>query len=434
MFGYGRLFVRAKDVWIWDSQGRRYLDFNAGYGSVNLGHNHPRIIECIRSFLLEEPLNLCHLGPAKQAADLAEALAHRFGESLSVCMFTNSGSEAVESGIKLARAATGRSALVFCDGAYHGLNLGTLSIMGDDRLRRPFEPLLPDCTPIPFGNLDALRSALATKKTAAFIVEPIQCEAGIVLPPKGYLAKAQELCRRHGSLMIVDEVQTGLGRTGQLCAFQEEEFVPDVLVLAKSLSGSIAPIGATLTSPKFHRKAYGATDRCELPFSTFGGNAFSCTVGLETLNIIDDEQLVTNSAERGKQLLDQLRDQLSGHFLIREIRGRGLLVAIEFGSTDKGAMNKICPSLVDMIVKGIFGHWVLVRLLERGVISASATHHWNMLRLEPPLTVTDEHINTLVKVLVEVMNEYRSMSPILKDTAVRFVQQWCSRRKRPSSP
>ena len=403
------------------------LDFNAGFGSVNIGHNHPRIIARLNELPTEAPLNFCHMGPGVHAANLAEALCQRLGEPLSICLFCSSGAEAVEGALKLARLATGRAAFLSCEGAYHGLSLGTLSVMGEETLARSVGPLLADCQRVPFGDVNAARQALASERFAAFLVEPIQCEGGIILPPSGYLAEVQRLCRAHGTLMVLDEVQTGFGRTGRMFAFQAEGFVPDVVTLAKSLSGSIAPIGATITSRAINRRAYGSINHFELPFSTFGGNAYSCAAGLETLQVLEEEGLAANSAARGEHLLRGLRQRLEGHPLIRAIRGRGLLVGIEFGPTDKGVLNRFCPRLVEMVMRGVFGLWVTVQLLERGVLCAMATHRWDILRLEPPLTVTAEHVETAVNAVAEVLWQYRSVTSILRDVSKRLGRQWMRR-------
>jgi len=423
VFGYGRLFVRARDVWVWDHAGRQYLDFLAGFGSANVGHNHPRLIERLRAFLDEEALNLCHVGPSARAAELAAALAH-LADPLTVCLFASSGAEAVEAGLKLARAATGRPGFLYSQGGFHGTNLGTLSVMGEERMRRPFEPLLPGCERVPFGDLGALQTHLATRRFAAFLVEPIQCEAGVVMPPAGYLAEAQELCRRSGTLLVLDEVQTGLGRTGTMFAYQAEGFVPDVLVLAKALGGSLAPISAALTRPEVHAKAYGATDRFDLHSSTFGGNSLSCVTALETLHILADEELIANSQARGAELLAQLRERLAGHPLVREVRGRGLLIGVELGPTERGFLNRLSPALVEMISKKAFGQWLALRLLERGIICQPASQAWNVLKLEPPLTARSEHVRQMVDALGEVLDEYRGVTPIVKDVTERLLRQF----------
>jgi putrescine aminotransferase len=423
LFGYGRLFIKARDVWVWDHAGRRYLDFLAGFGSANVGHNHPRLVERLRAFLGEDALNLCHVGPSAHAAELAAELA-RLADPLTVCLFASGGGEAVEAGLKLARAATGRPGFLYCRGGFHGTNLGTLSVMGEERMRKPFEPLLPGCECVPFGDLDALKAYLGTRRFAAFLVEPIQCEAGVVMPPAGYLAEVQELCRRFGTLLVLDEVQTGLGRTGTMFAHQTEGIVPDVLVLAKALSGSLAPVSAALVRPELHARAYGARDRFDLHGSTFGGSALSCVAGLETLRILADEDLIANSKARGEELLAGLRRRLDGHPLVREVRGRGLLVGVELGPTDTGFLNRLSPELVEMVSKKAFGQWVALRLLERGVICQPASQSWNVLKVEPPLTVTSEHVGQMVEALGEVLDEYRGVAPVLWDVTERLLRQF----------
>jgi putrescine aminotransferase len=424
VFGYGRVFARALDVWVWDDGGRRYLDLLAGFGSVNIGHNHPRLVARLREHLAGEPLNLCHTGPSPAAADLAEAIADRVARPLEVSLFSNSGSEAVEGAMKLARAATGRRDFVSCEGGFHGTNPGALSVMGAERLRAPFEPLIAGCARVPFGEIAPLERALAGKTVAAFVVEPILAEGGVVLPPPGYLAAARELCRRYGTLFVLDEVQTGLGRTGSLFAHEAEGLVPDVLVLAKSLSGSIAPIGATVTTQAIFKRAYGSTERFDLHSSTFGGNAFSCVAALETLRILDDEGLAANGAARGGELLAGLRARLAGHPLVRDVRGRGLLVGIELGPTDAGWANALAPSVVASVSKAVFGQWAALKLLERGVICQPASQRWDVLRIEPPLTIRAAEVEHAVDAVAGVLGEYEGVPALLRDVAARLGRQF----------
>jgi len=418
ILGYGRVFVRAQDVWVWDDQGRRYLDFLAGFGAVNIGHNHPRIAKRLHDFLESGAIVLNHVGLSVEASELAAALAE-LTPPLEMASFANSGSEAVENGMKLARAATRRERFVFCDGAYHGTTFGALSLMGRSRLRKPFEPLLADCVRVPFGDIDALKSALETP-TAGFIIEPIQCEGGVRIPPSGYLRDAQDLCRRRGTVMILDEVQTGLGRTGTMFAYQAEGFVPDVLVLAKSLGAAISPISATITRRDIREKAFGSIDRFDGHSSTFGGNAFSAVAALETLRVITDEKLIENSAQRGAQLLAGLQSRLSGHPMVRDIRGRGLLVGIQLGPADpswwKGVSEKISDS--------VFGHWVALKLLERGILCQPSANRHDVLRLEPPLTVKPGEVECVIDAVAEVLAEYGGVSALVKDVVVRMGEQF----------
>jgi putrescine aminotransferase len=426
MFGYGRVFVRGSGTRIWDEEGREYLDLLAGFGAVNVGHNHPRLIRALQDSLAAGPVNLVQVGPSAAAAELGEALA-ALARPLEVALFSNSGAEAVEAGLKLARAATGRPGLVSCADSFHGTSLGALSVMGEPRLRSPFEPLLPGCERVPFGDLEALEKALAPRRAAAFLVEPVQAEGGVRLPPRGYLKAALDLCRRTGTLLVLDEVQTGIGRTGTLFAFQAEDLVPDVLVLGKSLGGSLLPVSAALTTRALHGKAYGSMDRFDLHGSTFGGNSLGCTAALETLRIVTDENLVANAAARGKQLLEGLKGRLAGHPLVRDVRGRGLLVGVELGPTDSGWTNRFARPFVEKVSRSVFGQWAALRLLERGLLCQPAVLHWNVLRLEPPLTIREAEVDRVVRAVGEVLDDYRGVAPLLKDVAGRLGGQFARR-------
>ncbi|HZU96496.1 MAG TPA: aspartate aminotransferase family protein [Planctomycetota bacterium] len=424
VFGYGRLLVRARDVWVWDHQDRRYLDLLAGFGSVNVGHNHPRMAERMKRFLSEDALNFVHVGPSAPAADLAAELARLAGPPLEVCLFSNTGAEAVEGGMKLARIATGRKGFLSCEGGYHGQSFGTLSISGVEKMREPFGDLLEGCARVPFGDLDALEKALRKKDVAGFVVDPFLCEAEVTPPPPGYLRGAQELCRRYGTVFILDEVQTGIGRTGTLFAYQAEGFVPDVLVLAKSLSGGVAPVGVTLTSADLHGRVFSSMDRFGLHASTFAANAFSCTAALEALSIVSDEKLVERSAARGVELQAALRKRLAGHPLVRDIRGRGLLVGIELGPTDKGFMNRLAPSVVRSVSRNVFGQWAAVKLLERDIICQPASQHWNVLKIEPPLTIAPAEVEKAVATIGETLDEYQGVTALMNDVVQRLGKQF----------
>ena len=423
VFGYGRVLTGASGVTVRDSEGRSYLDLLAGFGSVNLGHNHPALIARLHRFLDDDALNLVHVGPSAAAAELAEALAALAGPPLDIALFSNSGAEAVEAGLKLARAATGRSAFVSLAAGFHGTNLGTLSILGSPRMRKPFEPLLADCAQVPFGDAAALENALKARRVAAFVVEPILAEGGVLIPPAGYLSDAQALCKRHGTLLILDEVQTGLGRTGTTFAFQGEGFVPDVLVLAKALGGSLASIGATLTSRESHQRAYGSMKSFDLHGSTFGGNSLACVAALETLRILRDEGLVENARDRGRDLREALAIRLKGHPFVRDVRGRGLLVGVELGPTDAGFLNRIAPSLVEGLAELVFGQWAAVKLLEKGILCQPASQRWNVLKLTPPLTIGRGDVTRAVAAIGEVLDDYREVSALLVDVARRLGEQ-----------
>lgn len=422
VLGYGRVFEKALDVRVWDDQGREYLDFLAGFGAVNVGHNHPRLAGLLRDFALRRPMNLVHVGPCREAADLAAALALA-AAPLEIALYASGGGEAVESALKLARAATGRPGFVSCDGGFHGTGFGSMSVMGEERLRKPFLPLLQHCVTVPFGDLAALQKVLGRKRTAAFLVEPVQGEGGIRPAPASYLKEARELCRETGTLFVLDEVQTGLGRTGTLFAYQGEDVTPDVLVLGKALGGSLVPVSVAQTTREIHQRAYGSMSRFDLHSSTFAGNALGCALGLETLGILRDERLAENAALRGRQLLEGLRSRLAGHPLVRDVRGRGLLVGVELGPTDSGWAGAFKRPIVRKVSKSVFGQWAALKLLERGILCQPASQQWNVLRLEPPLTVGAADVDRVVGAVGEVLDEYRGIAPLLKDVAGRLKRQ-----------
>jgi putrescine aminotransferase len=391
---------------------------------MNLGHNHPRLLQRLEGFLRSQPVNHFHIGPSPYMAELAELLAQNAAEPLEVALFCNSGAEAVEAGMKLARVATGRRKFVHCADGYHGTSLGTLGLMGDGRKRRAFGPSIVDAAEVPFGDAAALERALAGRDVAAFVVEPIQGEGGVRLPPPGYLREAQALCKRAGTLLVLDEVQTGMGRTGTLFCFENpsEKMVPDVLVLAKALGGGVASIGVAMTSRELHRKAYGAMDRFDWHSSTFGGNSFGCAAAIETLRILEDENLAANAAARGAQLIVGLREKLAGHPFVKEVRGRGLLVGIEIGPTQSGWANRLAPSLVALVSRNVFGHWLSLKLLEQGIVCQPAAARWDVLKIEPPLTIREAEVDRFVATVAGIFEAYRDLPKLLADVAKRLAK------------
>jgi len=426
-FGYGRVFVRAQGCRVWDDDGKEYLDFLAGFGATSLGHAPKALHDRARAFLEEDMLNVVHVGPQIHAGDLAADLVALAGEPFEVALLSCTGGEAVEAAIKLARASTRRQRVLYTKGGFHGTGLGSLSVMGFGRWRDPFEPLVPECAEVPFGDLPALERALtdkSEKKVAAFVVEPIQAEAGVVFPPDGYFAAAQELCTRHGALLVLDEVQTGLGRTGTMFAFEAMGFTPDVLVLGKALGGGLVPVSATLATAEVHERAYGSMDKFDLHGTTYAGNAFGCRVAREVLRIVAEDDLPARAAARGERLVRGLRERTQGHPLVKDVRGRGLLVALELGPTQTGGLlARLVPGLVELVSKKVFGQWLALRLLERGILAQPATQQWNVLKLEPPLTVDDEDVDRVVAAVGGILDEYSDLLPLLRDVSERVIKQ-----------
>ncbi len=421
LLGYGRVMVRGEGVWLWDREERKYFDALAGFGTFNLGHNHPRLVRALEDMLARRPIHVCHTGPTEHGVEAARALAASVPE-LPIALLSSTGGEAVESAMKLARAATRRNGFVYCAGGFHGTTFGALSIMGKERMRAPFEPLLGACTSVPFGDTDALAQALA-QKPAAFIIEPIQAEAGVRLPPEGYLRAARELCKQNNTLLVFDEVQTGLGRTGADYAFQAAGVVPDVLVLAKALSGGLVPAAATLTTREISERAYGNSDRFDLHGSTFSGMALACACIVETLAVVRDERLSERAGRAGERLVARLRAGLAGHPLVRDIRGRGLLVGVELGAPRSGLIQKLAAPLVDALSEKLFGQWIALRLLEAGVLCQPAAHDWDVLKIEPPLIAGEAELDDLADKVIAVLGESKSAARIVGAAVKRLDEQ-----------
>jgi putrescine aminotransferase len=420
--GYGRAMVRGNGTRLTDDSGREYDDFLAAFGATNLGHNHPRLIAAITEHFASSPVNLVHTGPQVHAGDLAEALSQRTGP-LTMCAFSSSGGEAVELALKIARGFTKRAGFLHCAGGFHGTNFGNLSVMGHPRLRAPFEPLLTGCESVAFGDLVALEKALSSKKHAAFIVEPIQAEAGVIVPKAGYLADAKQLCEKFGTLLVLDEVQTGLGRTGTMFAYEHDRVHPHVLVLGKALGGGLCPISAAITTEEIHQKVLGSMERFDLCSSTFSGNALACRVALETLRIIDEEKLIEAARVKGERLVGALHAAIGKHPLVREIRGKGLLVGLELGPTGEGFLQRFAPAIVRGVAKNVFGQWLSLRLLERGYLCQPASQQWDVLKIEPPLTIADETIDRFARDLGDLLTEYRDIGSVLADAGQRLGKQ-----------
>lgn len=424
VLGYGRVFTRAEGVWMWDSKDRRYLDALAGFGSANLGHNPPEVTEAIRAHLARDLPGILHVGPSSSAALLGESLSALTGGELDVSMLALSGAEAVDSAMKLARAATGRRSFVSCDGGYHGLDLGVLSIMGTGRIRAPFEPLLEHCARVKFGDLSGLEAALAKHKPAAFVIEPLLGEGGAELAPPGYLQGAKDLCRRHGAVLVFDEVQTGLGRTGRMFACDRDGVRPDVLVVGKALGAGIVPVSAAITSRALHERAFGTMDRFDLHGSTYAGYALGSAVAVEVIARTQNQALLDNASQRGRSLREKLRARVLSHPMVRDVRGDGLIVAVELGSKREGLLSKLTGAAVDAVSEKVLGQWLCLRLLEANIIAQPASQRWNVLKLTPPLTITESEVDLLVDAVGSILDSYPDPVRVLRDATVRVTEQW----------
>ncbi len=307
---------------LFTTDGDCVLDFLSGYCVHNAGHNHPQIIAALQSELDRNGPAMLQSHVPEIAGELAGRLCRLAGGSLDKVSFSSSGSEGVETAIKFARAHTKRSGLLYAEGAFHGLTCGALSLMGDPFWREGFGPLLPGTRMVPFGDLEALKQQLATQQFAAFIVEPIQSEAGIRVPGPEYLREAQSLCRRHGTLFVLDEVQTGMYRTGPFLAAQHFGLNPDMVILAKALSGGLIPIGAVLMTDEVYRSVFSSLKRAIVHTSTYSENSLAMRAGLATLDVLERERLGERAARLGEELRARL---LPGSEQVRNVQRRSRL-------------------------------------------------------------------------------------------------------------
>ena len=415
--GFTKTFVRSEGTRLWDDEEQEYLDFVAGFGSMNLGHNHPRVAEAITKALTSQAPGFAQSSVNPYASALAERLVSIAPEPLEMVFFANSGAEAVEAALKLARVSTGRTGFVYCDRSYHGKTLGALSVTGNGNYQRPFAPLVPECASVPFGDLVALEHALMTRRNAAFIVEPIQAEGGMHVPPEGYLLAAQSLCRQTGTLLIADEVQTGLGRTGTMFACDAEGIEPDMMTLAKSLGGGLMPIGAMLARRDLWMKAYGTVQKLGLHTSTFGGGSLACAAGLAAIQTLIEDRLIENAIARGAQLKQGLEQLFPKHSNLKAVRGSGLLLGVEFnpvpsslvrhfGQSDpSGLLPYLVPDMDEAFLNLSATYVMQTLLADHHIYTQVARSNPRVLRIQPSLTITEAEVDRFLNAFDIACNE-----------------------------
>lgn len=386
--GFDKAYQRGKGQYLYDRQGEKYLDLLSGWGVFAVGRNHPVVSDTLKKVLDSDLPNLVQMDVSALAGVLAERLL-RYVPHLEKVFFANSGTESVETALKFARAATGRDGIVYCDHAFHGLTYGSLSVIGDDIFRSGFGSLLPGCVNVPFNDLPALERALSSKTIAAFIVEPIQGK-GVSVPADDYLRSALDLCRKHGTLFIADEVQTGLGRTGRFLACEHWGIEPDMVLLSKSLSGGHVPVGAVLTRKWIFDKVFDRMDRAVVHGSTFAKNDLAMAAGLATLEVIESEGLMQNAERLGARLLSTFGRMIERHELVKEVRGKGLMIGIEFGAP-RSLKLKASWNLLETANSGLFCQLIVIPLLkEHRILSQVAGHGNHTIKLLPPLVITED--------------------------------------------
>ncbi len=367
------VLCRGDGVYLWDINGKKYLDFTGNYGVCILGYSHPEIVQAIKSQV--EKLTACHGSFYNETkAMFLEKLIKIAPKGLSKAFLGNSGAEAVECAIKMARKYTGKTEIIAMMGGYHGKTMGALSATWKEKYRASFEPLVPGFKHVPRYNIQRVKEAI-TEKTAAIIVEPIQGESGIIVPPEDFLPSLRELCDETGVLLIIDEVQTGMGRTGKMFACEHWGIAPDILCIAKSIAGGL-PLGATLTTEEIASKLEVGEHT-----STFGGNPVACAAAAATIDVLLRENLLEHVAKVGKYFLEKLKELQVKHRIVRDARGLGLMLGLELRIE---VLN------------------VILGAIQRGVLLLDAGR--TVVRFLPPFIITEKEVNEAITVLDEILN------------------------------
>ena len=398
--GFDRVWARADGQYLYDPDGARFLDVLGGFGMFNVGRNNARVRAALAETLELETPGSVQLGVSLLPGLLGEELVARTPARLAHVLFTSSGTEATEAALKLGRAATGRSRVVSNIGGFHGLTLGSLSASGGRHFVERFGPLLPGFSHVPFGDLDALEQELRGEDVALFLVEPVQGH-GVYLPPPGYLEGAQELCRRYGTLFAVDEVQTGFGRTGRLFAFEHWGLEPDLVTVAKSLSGGYVPVGALLMSRQVYDGVFDSLEHSVSHGSTFAPNDLAMAAGLATLRELDDARLVERSARLGDLLLERTRALVDEHDAVHEVRGLGLMWAMEFAEPESGSVSW---RVLERMQPGLFAQLVVVPLFTKHhILTQVAGYDLPIVKGLPPLVLSEQDVDDFVTALDDVI-------------------------------
>ena len=408
-------YKRCAGVQLFAADGTRILDFLSGYCVHNLGHNHPAVIAALHEELERGGPAMLQSHVPELAGELAAELCRLAGGRLGKVYFCSSGSEGVETVIKFARAHTRRAGLLCCQGAFHGLTCGALSLMPDSSWAEGFTPLLPDVETVPFADLQELESKLRSRKFAAFIVEPVQSEVGVRVPPPDYLRGAQMLCRKYGTLFVLDEVQTGLYRTGPFLAAQHWGLEPDMVVLAKALSGGLVPSGAVLMSNEIYESVYTSLGRSIIHTSTYSENGLAMRAGLAVLKALQEEELGTRSEAMGRLLRHALTAALSRYEMVSQVRGLGMLNGIEFRKPERLKLRVPFESF-RKIHEGMFGQIVVSKLFrERNFLTQMCGNNFMVLKAAPPLIVSEEQIEEFVAAVKHVVEEVHSTASFWLD-------------------
>ncbi len=428
--GFDRNYVRGEGSYLYDDAGQRYLDFLSGFGVYALGRSHPAVKAALHQALDLDLPNMVQMDCALLPGLLAEQLVARTHPAINRVFFCNSGAESIEAAIKFARHFTQRSRILHADHSFHGLTTGALALNGGKEFRKGFGTLLESAA-VPFGDLAALEQQLRAGDVAAFIVEPIQGK-GVYCAPGEYWRAAQELCRRHGTLLVTDEVQTGLGRSGKFFCHEHWGLEPDIITVSKALSGGYVPVGAMLTTDKIFASVHHSMQDALKHSTTFGRNQLAMVAGLATLAAFDDEDIVGRAERTGADLQGKLRGLAAKHDVIHDIRGLGLMIGIEFGEPRPGSAARRFRAM-ERLRTGMFSQMVVVPLFHRHkIITQVAADNVNIVKLLPPLISGPQEVDYFVAALDDVLTDAQR-GPGLSFEFGRTMARGLIRRKSPRS-
>jgi putrescine aminotransferase len=391
MVGRGWRFVRGEGCALFTEDGDRFDDWLAGFGALPLGHDPPSLRAALSEAIASGAPNLYSEALNPAAGSLAEKLLRATGWPQGNVHFCNSGAEAVETLLKTAIAATGRSVIVYVSGGYHGCTLGALACMAEGLYRAPFEGAMPRFVEVAWGDVSALEAAFAAHagQVAGVLAEVVQVESGVRMLPRAWLEAARRCCDREGALLLFDEVQSGLGRTGFLWSFEREGIEPDAFAVAKGLGGGWVAIGAAVLREGVWARAFGRYDRAEIHASTMGGNRLACAVGEAVVSIVSDEAFLRSVRERGDRLWAALREALSSRECVENVCGYGLLGAVRLRESEHPWLTWEGMGMPDFTGKPTAGPIAIDRLGRKRVLAQVCGHDWSSVRVEPPLTVDD---------------------------------------------
>jgi len=407
VIGFNRQFIRGKGAYLWDQKGTKYLDFLSGFGMFNMGRNHPLIKHVVQEYLALDDTWKLAMGTNPLPGLLAEKLLQKVPH-LDNVYFGSTGTECVETALKFCRAATGKETVIYGDHGFHGLTYGSLSMNGSGVFKKGFGRFLPGTKSIRLNDVDELEKTFQAGDIAGIILEPIQGK-GVYLAQEKYLLRVQELCRKNDAVFIIDEIQTGMGRTGTLFCYQHfADLKPDMVLVSKSLSGGMVPVGAVLMREDIYRSVYSSLSRGKIHSSTFGEGGLAMACGLGSLHIIESEKLSKNAREIGGYMLNNLKKIACRYDFIKEVRGKGLMIGIEFKEPSSPTLKPVWK-ITHTGNQTIFPQSIIMPLIEQHhILTQVAAHNVDIIKILPPLIIDKQNADWFLDAFEQVLGQIHS--------------------------